>query len=36
VEPYLPRRHRMTADTMTDLDHLKDVVNQLKDMHHYA
>jgi protein-disulfide isomerase len=26
----------MTADTKTDLDHLKDVVNQLKEMHHYA
>jgi hypothetical protein len=26
----------MTADTKTDLEHLKDVVNQLKEMHHYA
>lgn len=26
----------MTADTKTDLDHVKDVVNQLKEMHHYA
>ena len=26
----------MTADTKTDLEHVKDVVNQLKEMHHYA
>ena len=26
----------MTADTKTPLEHLKDVVNQLKEMHHYA
>ena len=26
----------MTADTKTDLEHLKDVINQLKEMHHYA
>lgn len=26
----------MTADTKTPLDHVKDVVTQLKDMHHYA
>ena len=26
----------MTADTKTPLEHVKDVVNQLKEMHHYA
>ena len=26
----------MTADTKTPLEHVKDVVTQLKDMHHYA
>ena len=26
----------MTADTKTDLEHVKDAVNQLKEMHHYA
>lgn len=26
----------MTADTKTPLEHLKDVVSQLKEMHHYA
>ena len=26
----------MTADTKSPLEHVKDVVNQLKEMHHYA
>ena len=26
----------MTADAKTELEHVKDVVNQLKEMHHYA
>ena len=26
----------MTADTKTPLEHVKDVVNQLKEMHHYS
>ena len=26
----------MTADTKTPVEHVKDVVNQLKEMHHYA
>ena len=26
----------MTADTKTPLEHVKDVVDQLKQMHHYA
>jgi protein-disulfide isomerase len=26
----------MTADAKTPLEHVKDVVNQLKEMHHYA
>ena len=26
----------MTADTKTTLEHVRDVVNQLKEMHHYA
>lgn len=26
----------MTADTKTSLEHVKDTVNQLKEMHHYA
>jgi protein-disulfide isomerase len=26
----------MTADTKTQLEHVQDVVNQLKEMHHYA
>ena len=26
----------MTADTKSQLEHVKDVLNQLKEMHHYA
>jgi hypothetical protein len=26
----------VTADTKTPLEHVKDVVNQLKEMHHYS
>jgi hypothetical protein len=26
----------MTADTKTPLEHVKDVLNQLKEMHHYS
>ena len=26
----------MTADTKSPLEHVKDVVNQLKEMHHYS
>ena len=26
----------MTADTKSPLEHVKDAVNQLKEMHHYA
>ena len=26
----------MTADTKTPLEHVKDVITQLKEMHHYA